>query len=240
MLAVAALIVCLADVVAGQGGAAMPTEPPELVAEADVVYPPDAFREGVSGAVVLDVDLDDDGTILRVAVKEAADPRLAWAALGALTNYELLPAREVFDDGEERAIAIRFAYTLTFTIDEKERERVLAEDEARRLAAEVATAPVNLAGRVRVAAEPAVVSGAIVTVEGTDLEAITDERGDFEFRGAPEGRVVVIVDAAGFGEGRIVLEDVAAIVRIFNGIITHDQPQVGVSIALALQQASSY
>jgi len=223
VLAVAALIVCLADVVAGQGGAAVPTEapapppprtstiaPPELVAEADVVYPPDAFREGVSGPVVLDVDLGDDGTILRVAVREAPDPRLAWAALGALTNYELLPAREIFDDGDERAIAIRFAYTLTFTIDEAERERVLAEDEARRLAAEAETAPVNLAGRVRVAAEPAVVSGAIVTVEGTDLEAVTDERGDFEMRGAPEGRVVIVVDAAGFGEGRVVLEDVAA------------------------------
>jgi hypothetical protein len=223
VLAAAALLLTLADVVAGQGGAAVPTEapapapprqstiaPPELVAEAEVVYPADAFREGVAGPVVLDVDLADDGRILRVAVKDAPDPRLAWAALGAITNYELLPAREVFDDGEERPIAIRFAYTLTFTIDETERERVLAEDEARRLAEVAATAPVNLAGRVRVAAEPGVIGGAIVTVEGTGLEAITDESGDFALRGVPEGRVVVVVDAAGFGEGRVVLEGVAA------------------------------
>jgi hypothetical protein len=223
VLAATVLLLTLADVVAAQGGAAVPTEAsapppprestiaaPELVAEADVVYPPDAFREGVAGPVVLDVDLADDGTILRVAIKEAPDPRLGWAALGALTNYELLPAREVFDDGEERPIAIRFSYTLTFAIDETERERILAEDEARRLAAVAETAPVNLAGRIRVAAEPGVIGGAIVTVEGTDLEAVTDEAGDFALRGVPEGRVVVVVDAAGFNEGRVVIDDVAA------------------------------
>lgn len=214
------LSLLFADVVGAQGSAPTPTEgiapagprpstiaPPELVAEADVVYPADAFREGVSGAVTMDVDLADDGTILRVAITDAPDARLGWAALGALSNFVLLPAREVFDDGEQRPIAIRFAYTLNFTIDAVERERLLAEDEARALSAAKATAPVNLTGRVKVAAEPGVVTGAIVSVEGTDLEAVTDESGDFSLRGAPEGRVVVLVDAAGYGAGRVVLED---------------------------------
>ena len=71
------LSLLFADVVGAQGSAPTPTEgiapagprpstiaPPELVAEADVVYPADAFREGVSGAVTMDVDLADDGTIL--------------------------------------------------------------------------------------------------------------------------------------------------------------------------------
>ena len=100
------------------------------------------------------------------------------------------------DDGDEQAIAIRFAYTLNFTIDAVERERVLAEDEARRLTAARATAPINLTGRVKVAAEPGVVTGAIVSIEGTELEASTDEDGDFTFRGVPEGRVVVVVTSS--------------------------------------------
>lgn len=220
MLQTALLLLVLADGVVAQGGAPTPTEapapapvrtstiaPPELVAEADVIYPEDAFREGVAGPVVLDVDLNDDGTILRVAVKEAPDPRLGWAALGALTNFELLPAREVFDDGEERPIAIRFAYTLTFTIDQTERERLLREDEARAMTTERTTAPVNLMGRVRVAAEPGSIAGAIVSVEGSDLEATTDERGEFSLRGVPAGQVVLLIDAAGFNEGRVVLKD---------------------------------
>jgi|GEM_PF-1038685 len=213
------LSVLLASAAHAQGTAPTPTEavvapprastiaPPELVAEADVVYPPSAFLEGVAGAVTMDVDLADDGTVVRVAVTAAPDPRLAWAALGAMTNFALLPAREVFDDGEEQPIAIRFAYTLNFTIDAVERERVLAEDEARRLSAARSTAPINLTGRVKVAAEPGVVTGAVVSIEGTDLEVSTDENGDFSLRGVPEGRVVVVVDAAGFGAGRVVLED---------------------------------
>jgi len=222
MIAASCLLLALS--VSAQGGAATPDEapvappprpstiaPPELVAEAALLYPEDAFREGVAGLVTMDVDLADDGTILRVAVTQAPDPRLAWAALGALTNFELLPAREVFDDGEERAIAIRFSYTLHFTIDEVERERLLAEDEAKRLReaalAAQTDAPINLTGRVRVAAEPGDVAGAIVTIEGTELEAITGEDGAFDLRGVPDGRVVILVDAPGYEPGRVALDD---------------------------------
>jgi hypothetical protein len=217
------VLLVLVDTLAGQGQSPMPSEdappppprtsqlvPPELVAEADVIYPEDAFKEGVAGPVVMDVDLSDDGVIVRVAVTSSPDPRLSWAALGALTNFELLAAREVFSDGEEQNIAARFSYTLTFTIDETERERLLAVDEARALAAVKATAPVNLVGRVKVKGEPGVVAGAIVAVEGTDLEAISDADGNFEIAGVPEGRVVVTVDSPGFDAGRVVLEDVAA------------------------------
>jgi TonB family protein len=183
--------------------------PPELIADAAAVYPDDAFRAGVAGAVVMDVDLDDEGRVIRVAVTASPDPRLSWAALGALTNFEMLPAKEILADGSERPLAVRFSYTLTFTIDEVERERLLAEDEARRLAAVKATAPVNLTGRVMVAGERQTVAGAIVTVKDTDLEAMTDGDGNFSLRGVPEGRQAVVVDAAGFGEG-FVVEDIKA------------------------------
>lgn len=180
--------------------------PPEVVAEAEVVYPPEAFLEGVAGPVQLEIDLADDGRIMRAAIVEAPDPRLAWAALGAITNLELLPAREVMPDGTERPIPVRFGYTLTFTIDAVERDRALAVEEARRLAATRASV-MNVVGRVRVAAEPGVVAGAVVSIEGTDLEAVTDDEGAFAFFGAPPGRLVVLVDAAGFVEGRVVVNE---------------------------------
>lgn len=54
---------------------------PELLTDAPADYPLDAVREGVHGPVVMDVDLDAEGRILRVAVTSSPDPRLTWAAL---------------------------------------------------------------------------------------------------------------------------------------------------------------
>jgi TonB family protein len=182
--------------------------PPELLSEAPVVYPEDAFVQGVFGPVTLAVDLDDEGRILRVAVMSSPDPRLAWAALGALTNFEFLPAKEILPDGQERSLAVRFSYTLTFAIDTVTRERMLAEEEARRLAHDAATAPANVTGRVLVAAERAFVAGATVIVEGSDQETLTDDQGNFALRGVSEGTRWLLVDAGGFFAGRVRLDDV--------------------------------
>ncbi|HEY1099338.1 MAG TPA: TonB-dependent receptor, partial [Myxococcota bacterium] len=175
----------------------------------------------------MDVDLADDGRILRVAVTSSPDARLTWAALGALTNFELLPAREVFADGTERAIAIRFSYTLQFTIDEVARERALAEDEARALIASGASttvpAPVNVVGRIQIKAEPGTVSAADISVErdgvATDIVAVSDDDGVFRLRGVPAGRVVLVIDAAGFEEGRVVLADKQA--GVVDEVVVH-------------------
>ncbi len=196
--------------------------PPELVADAAAVYPDDAFKAGVAGAVVMDVDLDDEGRIMRLAVTSSPDPRLSWAALGALSNFEMLAAKEVAADGSERPIAVRFSYTLTFTIDEVERERMLAEDEARRMAHEKATAPVNLTGRVIVAGERATVAGAVVSVG--DEEFISDGDGNFAFRGVDEGNVVVVVDSPGYVEGRVAV-DIKA--NVATDIIVYIERQPG-------------
>ncbi len=169
--------------------------PPELVHEAFLLYPDDAFAEGIAGPVTMDVDLLDDGTIAFIKVTSTPDPRLAWAAMGALSNFELLPAREVSADGDERPIAIRFSYTLHFTIDP-----VVVDDTA------AAAAPVNLTGRVRIAGEPGDVGAAIVSVEGTDLVAVADHDGSFAIAGAPDGEITVLIDAPGFLAGRVVTD----------------------------------
>lgn len=168
--------------------------PPALLQGASPIYPPDAFAEGVQGPVALALDIDTEGAVTRVAVLEAPDVRLAWAAMGAATHLRFTPARM----GEE-PIAVRITYTLTFTIEETATERALEEEEAEAMAAEAPSlAPVNFRGRVVVAAERARVPGAVVWIEGTDVEVWADEDGSFEARGVPAGTYVVHVKATGF------------------------------------------
>jgi TonB family protein len=176
--------------------------PPEIVEDAQAIFPDDVLKEGIAGQVVMDVDIDDEGLVQRVLVKASPDPRLSWAALGAVTQMSFMPATQ---DGV--SIPVRVEYKLAFTIDEVARERALGEDEARRLADSEETAPVNLRGRVLVGGERLSVPGAFVSVEGTELEAVTDEEGAFELRGVPEGTRTLRVEASGYLPG-VILEDI--------------------------------
>lgn len=195
-----------ADEAAGTTGKTnVPAEavvPPELVEPAQPEYPPDAFREGVAGDVVMDVDIDDEGLVQRVVVKASPDARLSWSALGAAANMSFIPASQ-----GGVSIPVRVEYKLSFTIDEVERERLLEAEEARRLAETSETAPVNLRGRVLVGGERLAVPGAFVSVAGTELETVTDDDGEFELRGVPEGARTLHVEASGYLPGEIV-EDI--------------------------------
>lgn len=204
-------LVALALIVASPGARAQGTDapatptpatdaitPPEVVEAPEPLYPPDAFLEGVAGDVLMDIDIDDEGVVTRAWVKASPDPRLTWAALGAATNMSFVPAQQ-----GAQSIFVRIEYKLSFTIDEVVRERMLAEEEARQLAERAETAPVNLRGRVLVAGERLAVPGAFVSVEGTELETVTDDDGAFELRGVPEGKRAVHVEAGGFLAGYV-------------------------------------
>lgn len=172
--------------------------PPEVVEAPEPIYPEDAFKEGVAGDVLMDIDIDDEGLVTRALVKASPDARLAWAALGAATNMSFIPARQ-----GEQSIFVRIEYKLSFTIDEVVRERMLAEEEASKLAEKAETAPINLRGRVLVAGERNAVPGAFVSVEGTELETVTNDDGDFELRGVPAGKRAIHVEAGGFLPGYV-------------------------------------
>ena len=102
--------------------------PPTLAHSVDPAYPDDAFREGVAGDVVMDVEVAADGGVARVVVLQAPDARLAWAALGALTNFAFEPAHMTFADGHAHAIAVRLTYSLTFAIDQEARQALLHDN----------------------------------------------------------------------------------------------------------------
>lgn len=173
--------------------------PPQLLADPVVTYPEDALREGVAGDVVMDIELDQTGAVQWVRVNAAPDPRLAWAALGAVTKLPFSPARHIGDDGEEHPTAVRFTYTLSFAIDEAERSRRLAAEEA------AALALLGIHGHV---VDPAglPVPNARVSVEGTNAFVDTGADGVFELRDVPPGSAVLVVSAPSFATARIVVE----------------------------------
>ena len=207
-LATGAPSVSAQGVLADEHSAAQDGDPlivaPVLVKDAQVDYPPDALRDGSAGDVVMDLDIDDEGLVQRVFVKASPDPRLSWSALGAAANMSFLAAQQ-----GGKSIAVRLEYQLSFTIDTVVRERLLDEEEARLLALRKETAAINLKGRVLVAGERRSVAGAFVSVDGTELEAVTNDDGSFEMRGVPEGARTIHVEAGGFLPGFLV-EDVRA------------------------------
>jgi TonB family protein len=177
----------------------VPIVPPEIVENPEPIYPHDAFLDGIAGDVLLDLDIDDEGLIQFARVKSSPDVRLTWAALGAVTNMSFIAATQ---DG--KPIFVRIEYRMTFTIDEVERERLLEEEEARKLALKKETAPVNLTGRVLVAGERLAIAGAFVSAG--EHEAVTDDNGFFEMKGVAEGKQTIHVEASGFLPGEIIEE----------------------------------
>lgn len=168
-------------------------EPPALLDEAAPEYPADAEAQGVSGTVSLQIDLDEEGRVFRAEVLESPDARLGYAALGAAVATTFTPAKL-----HGNPIRVRVGYSITFALQVREEEQALSADEARALQASPDDAPENFVGQVFVAAEQARVPGALIYVEGTDLETYADEDGNFSLRGVPEGERVVHVEATGY------------------------------------------
>lgn len=172
-----------------------PLLPPSLLAEPVLVYPEDALREGVAGDVDLEVELDAAGVVQWVRVVSAPDPRLGWAALGAVTNVPFAPARHVGDDGVEHTSAVRFSYRLTFAIDAT----------APREVPPPSVALVGLHGRI-VDAQGVGVAGASIRVEETGLTTEADAQGTFNLPGLAERRATLTVAAPGFETRSVAVE----------------------------------
>jgi iron complex outermembrane receptor protein len=178
--------------------------PPELLVEATPAWPEDARRDGVGGEVVLEVELDATGAVVRVAVARAADRRLAWAAMGAVTASTFRPARLRHDDGREVPTPVRFHSTTSF------------------VPGPLKTLPSAAFGVVRgvvhaTSDESAIADAHIhvhrgeqdLVVDGAVVDVVSDGLGGFLLPPMAAGPIGLLVDAPGYVPARVTLDVVA-------------------------------
>ncbi|MGZ3442139.1 MAG: TonB family protein, partial [Polyangia bacterium] len=66
--------------------------PPVLRSRVEAPYPPAALAAGLSGTVVLELDVDEKGAVANVVVKEAAGHGFDEAAAAAVRKFVFAPA----------------------------------------------------------------------------------------------------------------------------------------------------
>jgi len=85
---------------------------PEAVHRPAPTYPEQARRDRVTGVVVLDTVIAEDGSVLDVSILESPVPSLAQAAVEAVRQWKFKPART--PDG--KAVMVSFVITVSFTL----------------------------------------------------------------------------------------------------------------------------
>ncbi len=152
------------------------TKPPALTRQGEATYPPEARNAGLTGKVLLELDLSAEGKVSQARVVESAGHGFDEAALEAVRQFEFSPA-EV--DGKPATVRIQYAYQ--FLTGQK--------------------AAVNFAGTLleRGTRRPLVgASIAVIVPEGPPLEAHSGEGGKFEVAGVPLGGWKVVVAASDY------------------------------------------
>jgi TonB family protein len=167
------------------------TRPPGLIKQVDAVYPPDAADAGVSGTVVMEVDLSAEGQVTQVKVVQSAGEAFDAAAVAAVKQFEFSPA-EV--DGQPAPVRIQYAYQFVM------RAEVVAPEGDAGVQMPDGGVPVNFSGQLRIAGRREPLPGATVLLgEGeTAREAVSGDDGAFEFSGLPPGKLNVVVSANGY------------------------------------------
>ncbi len=157
------------------------TKAPALLESVEATYPAEAKAEGITGEVVLEIDIGATGEVLAAEVIEGAGHGFDEAAVEAVLQFRFSPA-EI--DDVPTAVRIEYRYRFFF-----------------RPEPEVVEAPpppaVNLRGEVLERGKRRPVRGATVDVGDGAFLTYTDEEGRFEVAGVPPGEVrVVVVDGS--------------------------------------------
>jgi TonB family protein len=86
-------------------------KPPRLIKTVQPVYPEEAKKAGIQGAVVLNLRTDKQGNIREVMVLKAADENLASAAVAAVKQWKYEP---FIQDGQAKEVV--FTVTVQFKL----------------------------------------------------------------------------------------------------------------------------
>jgi len=161
------------------------TKAPAVLTFVDAPYPSAAKDAGLEATVGLVIEIDEAGAVMRAEVIRPAGHGFDEAALAAAEQLVFTPAENV--DGPV-AVAIEFDYRFVLGTETSENE--------------IKEVPVNLSGVLREMGSRRPLAG--ITITGSLGEwsgtAVTEEDGQFSFRGVPTGKVLLRAHAAGYRE----------------------------------------
>ncbi len=146
------------------------TKLPKLVHFEEAPYPESEKAEGKTASVVLQIAIDDKGSVVDAVVQQGAGAAFDQAALQAVKLFKFDPA-EI--DNKPAPVKITYRYDFTFTI-------------------EPPTPVINYDGYIknRFSKEP--ISGVKIAIDEFG-EATTDELGHFEFKEVPLGKHIITI-----------------------------------------------
>lgn len=159
--------------------------PPRLLKFVDAPYPAEAERLGLSGDVVLVLQVEASGKVSEVVVQQPAGHGFDEAAIQAARAFEFAPA---LVDGTPTPVKIPFKYS--FTLQQTDTETELPE-----------ASPGTLAGKLLIAGADAPLAGASVTATsatGVTRQTLSDVEGSWSLGELPEDRYRISVRADGF------------------------------------------
>ncbi len=180
MLKLRTALLCALVLAPAWSGAQVLTRAPELQQFVQAEYPPDAEAAGMTGSVLLEIDIGEAGEVLDARVIGPAGNGFDEAAVAAVKQFVFSPA-----EIDEKPAAVTIEYRYDFQLRPKQEETVEAEAEE--------PAVVNLRGRLLQRGSKAPLVGATVDVNDGAVVAVSDEDGFFEAAGVPLGEAKVVV-----------------------------------------------
>jgi TonB family protein len=177
------------------------TKLPKLVHYVEAPYPEEALAAKKEGSVILQIDIDAEGEVQRVEVKDSTSPEFEAPALAAACNFVFEPA----EAGDKGKVPVRITYRYAFVL----KAPAIAETSTKAKTSSTAPpevvrrprGPVNFHGTIKEAGTRKPIGYATITVSISTTSTTTrssteaDERGRFAFRGLPPGKHVITVRA---------------------------------------------
>ncbi|HTA89559.1 MAG TPA: TonB family protein [Polyangiaceae bacterium] len=146
------------------------TKLPKLVHFEEAPYPDSEKAAGKTASVVLQIAIDDKGSVVDAVVQQGASPAFDAAALEAVKKFTFEPA-EI--DNKPAPVKITYRYDFVFTV-------------------EPPTPVINYDGYIKNRFTKQPIAGVRVSIDGFG-DATTDELGHFEFKEVPLGKHVISI-----------------------------------------------
>ena len=167
--------------------------PPKLHTYVQAEYPAPLKEKGLAGTVVLELELDTQGTVKKVTVATSAGPLFDAAAVAAGQKLVFSPATS---NGKPVPVRIRFRYRFAAPLAERRAaSRGLGRYE-RRPPVDGPEGFASLAGLIVERGTGRPVVGALVLVPKLKQERVSDAEGRFRFGVLPAGTYKIQVESA--------------------------------------------